>query len=475
MQFKRFLLSFTAFCLMTSTVPAASTLVSQDAVKSLNVTVYNNGLGLIKDTRSVSFKQGENALSFQGVSAQIQPETALFDGQGLKVLEQNFYFDLLSRESLLRKFLGKDIQVIETNLLSGKKTIENAKVLSVDAGLVLQIGDRIETDYTGRLIFPDIPSDLYDQPTLVINVAANQNSTQDVELSYLTNGLSWRADYVAELNDAEDSINLNGWVTLTNTSGIAYKNANIQFVAGSVNRVRPPVQPRPMMKAARSMAMMNDAVVAEGMSEEQLMDYHLYSLGRLTDIASNQTKQLALLSASGAKVQKEYKFVNIVPTYRSRGNFGEFETKNANVVLKMRNDRASNLGLPLPGGTIRVYKADSKHNMFFVGEDRVSHTPENGEIKLNLGSAFDVTVQGKETAYTSFSDKAYEAGYTLTFKNATDKPVKATYRQSFPNQWSIADSPIPYRTTSARQAEWTIDIPAKGQTVLNYTVRVKSP
>lgn len=472
---KRFILPFAAVCLTARIAVAAPTPISQDAVKSLNITVYNNGLGLIKDTRSVPFKKGENILSFQGVSAQIQPETALFTGRGLKVREQNFYFDLLSRESLLQKFMGKDVQVIETHVVSGKKTIEDAKVLSVDAGLVLKIGDRIETDYNGRVIFPDVPADLYDQPTLSVNVNADRDGTQDVELSYLTNGLTWRADYVAELNDAEDKINLNGWVTLTNTSGIAYNNADIQFVAGSVNRVRPPAVPRPMMmKAARNMAMMETAAVADGMSEEQLMDYHLYSLGRMTDIASNQTKQLALLSASDAKVQKEYKFANIVPTYRSRGNFGEFDIRNAEVVLKLDNDKASNLGLSLPGGIIRVYKADSKRNMFFVGEDRINHTPENGKIKLKLGNAFDVTVQGKETAYTAFSDKAYEAGYSLTFKNATTKPVRVTYQQDFPNQWSITDTSFPYKKNSSRQAEWIIDIPAKGQSVLNYTIRVNN-
>lgn len=226
------------------------------------------------------------------------------EGSGLKVREQNFNFDLLSRESLLRKFLGKDIQVIETHYISGKKTIENAKVLSVDAGLVLKIGDRIETDYSGRLIFPDIPANLYDQPTLTVNVAADDSGKRDIELSYLTNGLTWRADYVAELNDAEDALNLNGWVTLTNTSGIAYNNADIQFVAGSVNRVRPPAVPRPMMLKARNMAFAESASAGDAMIEEQLMDYHLYSLGRKTDIASNQTKQLALLSASDVKVKK---------------------------------------------------------------------------------------------------------------------------------------------------------------------------
>ena len=474
MSIKQFLASFVVICLATHTAFSAPTVISQNAVKSLNVTVYNNGLGLVKDTRSVPFAQGENTLSFQGVSAQIQPETALFEGYGLKVREQNFYFDLLSRESLLRKFLGKDVQVIESHIATGKKTIENATVLSVDAGLVLKIGDRIETDYNGRVIFPDVPADLYDQPTLTINVSAAQSGTQNVELSYLTNGLSWKADYVAELNDAEDQINLNGWVTLTNTSGIAYNNANIQFVAGSVNRVRP-LRPRPMMKAARSMAMMGAAAPAEGMAEEQLMDYHLYSLGRTTNIASNQTKQLALLSASNVKVQKKYKFTNIVPMYRSPNSSGEFALRNAEVVLEIDNDKEANLGLSLPEGILRVYKADTKKNMFFVGEDKVPHTPENGKIKLNLGNAFDVTVQGKETAYTAFSNKAYEASYSLVFKNATNKPVAVTYLQDFSNQWSVTESSLSYRIPSARQVEWTVNIPAKGQTVLNYTVRVKKP
>lgn len=468
---KRLFLSLTAVCFSAYSADA-DTIVSQDASKSLNVTVYNNGLGLVKDSRSIDLKAGENIISFQGVSAQIQPETALFEGSGLKVREQNFNFDLLSRESLLRKFLGKDIQVIETHYISGKKTIENAKVLSVDAGLVLKIGDRIETDYNGRLIFPNVPANLYDQPTLTINVAADNEGKRDVELSYLTNGLTWRADYVAELNDAEDALNLNGWVTLTNTSGIAYNNADIQFVAGSVNRVRPSPIARPMMmKAARNMAVTDAAT--ESMAEEQLMDYHLYSLGRKTDIASNQTKQLALLSASGVKVKKEYKFSNIVPAYRGRSGSGEYDSRNADVVLQMQNDKTSNLGISLPSGIIRVYKANSKQNMFFVGEDRINHIPENGQIKLNLGDAFDVTAQGKETAYTSFSDKAYEAGYTLTFKNAKDTPVKITYRQDFSYQWTITDSSIPYNSPTSRQAEWVMEVPAKGQKILNFTVRVQ--
>lgn len=469
---KKTLLLSVAVCLSTHAAAAGVT-VPQDAAKSLSVTVYNNGLGLVKDSRSVTLPAGETTVSFQGVSAEIQPETALFEGDGISVREQNFNFDLLSRESLLRKYLGKEIKVIETHYASGKKTIENAKVLSVDAGLVLKIGDRIETDYNGRLIFPDIPADLYEQPTLSVNVNSAADGERDVRLSYLTNGLTWRADYVAELNDTEDALNLNGWVTLTNTSGIAYKNADIQFVAGSVNRLAP-AAPRPMMKA-RGLMMAAAPAADNAMTEERLMDYHLYSLGRKTEIASNQTKQLALLSASRIKVKKEYKFANLVPSYHGRGAAGEIGRRNADVVLQFDNDKASNLGLPLPAGTIRVYKANSGQNLFFVGEDRISHTPENGKIKLNLGNAFDISAEGRETAYTALSDKAYEAGYSLTFKNATNAPVKAVYRQDFPYEWSITDSSVPYTSPTARQSEWTVSIPAKGSATLTFTVRVKRP
>ncbi len=446
--------------------------IDENAVKSLNVTVYNNGLGLVRDSRSVDLPAGVSTLSFRGVSAQIQPETALLDGDGVSVREQNFNFDLLSRDSLLRKFLGKEIQVIDTHYLSGKKTIENAKILSVDAGLVLKIGNRIETDYNGRLIFPDVPDDLHDQPTLSVSVDAETAGKRDVELSYLTNGLNWRADYVAELNAGEDGLNLNGWVTLTNTSGVSYNNADIRFMAGSVNRVRP-VLPR----GARAKGLMLAAASAadNAMASEQVMDYHLYTLGRKTDIASNQTKQLALLSASNVKVGKEYKFTDVLPAYRDESFSGETPSRNAEVVLEFDNTKAANLGLSLPAGTIRVYKADSKKNMFFVGEDRVPHTPENGKIKLNLGNAFDVAVSGRETAYTAFSPKAYEASYSLTFKNAKDVPVSVKYDQTFSNQWSVSSSSIPHKMKNARRAEWTVKIPAKGQTVLNFTARVQKP
>ncbi len=464
---KKSLLAAAALSVLASNA-FAETNVPQSAVKNLSVTVYNNGLGLVKDTRGVPFEKGRNTVSFAGVSAQIQPETALFSGDGVRVVEQNFNFDLLNRQSLLQKFLGKQIKVVSTNPATGQETTEDATVLSAADGVVLKIGDRIETDSKARLIFPDVPATLRDKPTLTVDLLSDKAGSRDVNLSYLTNGLTWRADYVAELNDAEDSIDLNGWVTLTNDSGADYKNADMQFVAGSVNRVRPVTRARPMMMMAKAAAVYDSV---SNMAEEELMDYHLYSLGRKTDILSNQTKQLALLSGSNIQARKEYRFDDITPVYSPRQK--EFDTRSAAIYLQFVNDKKSNLGMALPAGTMRVYKADSKQRIFFVGEDRISHTAENEKIKLNLGEAFDVTAEGKQVSYTQFSPKAYEAVYEFTFKNAKNAPVNVQYRQSFPNGWTIADSSAAFTKENAGQALWTISVPAKGKTVLTYTVRVK--
>lgn len=464
---KKSLLAAAALCVLSA--PAfAETSVPQSAVKNLSVTVYNNGLGLVKDTRNVPFEKGANTVSFAGVSAQIQPETALFSGDGVKVVEQNFNFDLLNRQSLLQKFLGKQIKVVSTNPATGAETTEDATVLAADSGVVLKIGDRIETDSEARLIFPDVPATLRDKPTLTVDLLSDKAGTRDVKLSYLTNGLTWRADYVAELNDAEDSIDLNGWVTLTNNSGADYKNADMQFVAGSVNRVRPIARARPMLMMAKAAAVYDEAA---NMAEEELMDYHLYSLGRKTDILSNQTKQLALLSGSNIAARKEYRFDDITPVYPPRQK--EFATRNAAVYLQFVNDKKSNLGIALPAGTMRVYKADSKQRIFFVGEDRVKHTAENEKIKLALGEAFDVSAKGKQTAYTQFSPKAYEASYEITFQNAKKVPVTVYSYQSLPDGWTITNNSAAYTKENAGRVLWQITVPAKGKTVLTYTVRVK--
>lgn len=252
------------------------------------VTIYNENLALVKDSRNVRLDKDINRLAWREVSAQMRPETAqirnLTNPGGLRLVEQNFDFDLLTPQKLLEKYVGKDVTVISTNPATGTEKRETATVLATNGGVVLKYADRIETGVPGRLAFPEVPDNLRDLPTLVITLQSPRSGVQNLELSYLTGGLSWKADYVAELNDKDDRLDMNGWVTLTNQSGASYPNARLQLVAGDVNRVRED------MVSPRAVSMMAKAAMADAqeMSQESLFEYHLYTLERLTTISENQ-------------------------------------------------------------------------------------------------------------------------------------------------------------------------------------------
>ncbi|MDZ7938245.1 MAG: hypothetical protein U5M53_08190 [Rhodoferax sp.] len=227
----------------TAPQEARSTLADQQEVA---VTIYNDNLALVKDQRKVQLQRGTQSLAFRDVSARMRPETALLRSltapDQLSVLEQNFDFDLLTPQKLLEKYVGQPVTVVRTNPATGAETSEAATVLAANSGVVLQIGQRIETGIPGRLVFGQVPPNLRDRPTLVMALDNRGAPQQSVELSYLTAGLGWKADYVVELNAADDQLDMSGWVTLTNTSGAAYRNAKLQLVAGDVNQVQPELQ-----------------------------------------------------------------------------------------------------------------------------------------------------------------------------------------------------------------------------------------
>ncbi|MEQ1599141.1 MAG: DUF4139 domain-containing protein [Methylotenera sp.] len=459
---------------VSNLVEAKSTLNDQQSVA---VTIYNQDLALVKDTRKVNLKTGVNALAMRDVSAQIRPETALLRSinapGSLMLLEQNFDFDLLTPQKMLEKYVGKTVSIIKTNYKTGEETTEQATVLSANNGVVLKIGNRIETGLPGRIVYDDVPANLRDRPTLVTQINNKGATDQTVELSYLTGGLGWKADYVAELNDKENSIDLSGWVTLNNTSGTSYKNAKLQLVAGDVNRVQQNM--RPMMKTMR-----NDMAMAEAaapMAEEGLLEYHLYTLDRPTNIMEAQTKQVALLSASGVPARKE--LVLQGADYYYAGQYGEIGTKmKVGVFVEFDNKEASKLGMPLPKGVLRVYKKDSKGNAQFVGEDNIDHTPKNETVRLKLGEAFDVTADKKQTDFKLLPNpqkghSAYESAYELTLKNAKKEKVTVTVQEPIGGDWKIVSESAPHTKANSHLALWKIDIPAEGSTTLTYRAQVK--
>ncbi len=459
---------------VSNLVEAKSTLTDQQSVA---VTIYNQDLALVKDTRKVNLKSGLNALAMRDVSAQIRPETALLRSinapGSLMLLEQNFDFDLLTPQKMLEKYVGKSVTVIKTNYKTGEETSEQATVLSANNGVVLKIGNRIETGILGRIVYDDVPANLRDRPTLVTQINNKGATDQTVELSYLTGGLGWKADYVAELNDKENSLDLSGWVTLTNTSGTSYKNAKLQLVAGDVNRVQP--QNRAPSKQMRGDVMMAEA--AAPMAEEGLLEYHLYTLDRPTNIMEAQTKQVALLSASGVPARKE--LVLQGADYYYTGQYGEIGTKmKVGVFIEFDNKEASKLGMPLPKGVLRVYKKDSKGNAQFVGEDNIDHTPKNETVRLKLGDAFDVTADRKQTDFKLLPNpqkghSAYESAFELTLKNAKKEKVTVTVQEPIGGDWKIVSESHPHTKANSHLALWKIDIPAEGKTTLTYRAQVK--
>lgn len=455
----------------------------RDVVSNLNdqnsiaVTIYNHNLALVKDIRQVRLEAGFSELALRDVSAQMQAETALLRSlshpDSLTVYEQNFDFDLLTPEKLLEKYVGKEVTIIQTNPSNGVESSEKATILSANNGVVMKYADRIETGTNGRIIYHDVPNNLRDRPTLSTQLKNTTKAEQTLELSYLTGGLNWKADYVAELNASEDAIDLSGWVTLMNTSGTSYHNAKLQLVAGDVNRVQPEITLQAKGIRAEVMAMADSAPMAE----ESLLEYHLYSLDRTTHILDNQTKQVALLSANQIPAKKSLVFKGADYYYQHQtGKLGE--KMKANVFIEFDNKTANHLGMPLPKGVLRVYKKDSQGNAQFVGEDQIDHTAKNETIKLKLGDAFDVTANKTQTDFkvlpTANKNKnAFESAYNIVLNNAKSSKVTVIIQEPIPADWKILNESHPSEKTNSQLATWKIEIPAEGSTTLNYRTLVK--
>lgn len=441
--------------------------------KSVAVTIYNENLALVKEVRTVELDAGLNRLAVRDVSAQMRPETAMLralkPADGLRVVEQNFDFDLLTPASLLQKYVGREVGIVKVHPTTGQETLLRGEVLSAQNGVVLRIGDRIETGIPGRLVFDSVPDTLRDRPTLTLLLENGRKGKQEAELSYLTRGLSWRADYVAELNAKDDKLDLSGLITLTNASGTRYSDARVQLVAGDVNVVQERFKERVL---ARSMA----AAPAEDVSEESLFEYHLYTLGRPTTIADNQTKQVALLNASGVAARKLLLLDGSNYYYlRSFGDIGQ--KMKLDVMLEFDNTTKSALGMPLPKGIVRVYKRDGAGNAQFVGEDEIDHTPKNETVRLKLGQSFDVTADKTQTDFRSLKSSnkrvVYESAYQIVLKNAKNEPAAVVVREPIPGDWKMLEESHPHQKVAAGTAQWKLTIPAEGKLTLTYRIRTQ--
>jgi hypothetical protein len=458
----------------------AETVTTRSDQQALAITIYNSNLALVRDQRELRLPKGDLDLAFQEVSALIRPETALLrnltEPKGFWINEQNFDFDLLTPQKLLEKFVGRKVTVVtQVPNQSGpgaRDLREEAEVLATNGGTVLKFPDRIETAAPGRIVYPEVPGNLRARPTLVISLHSAADRAQKLELTYLTGGLSWQADYVANLAPDGNSLDLAGWVTLTNQSGSAYPGATLQLVAGDVHRVE-----TRQGKAAPSAVMAMKSMDGARMQEESLFEYHLYTLDHPTTLKENQTKQVALLTAAHVPVRRDYLLMGQGSYYQERsGDLGD--KLKVGVFVEFDNRAEASLGMPLPKGVIRVYQRDSAGRTQFVGEDAIDHTPRNEKVRLKLGDAFDVTAHRRQTDFKTLGAQGqyryvYESAYQVDLKNAKPEAVTVTLMEPLQGDWEITQNSHPYTRDSASMAKFLVNVPASGSATLTYRARVR--
>jgi hypothetical protein len=458
--------------LTAAAAPAQETHKSTpDDQKSIAITIYNQDLGLVKDVRTILVPRGTLNLKFEGVAAAIDPTSvhirSLDHPRDLSVLEQNFEYDLISPAKLMEKYLGRTVELVVWRENEGE-TRSEGRLVGIQGGYVYEMDGKIAINPEGRVILPAIPEGLISKPTLMWMLNSGRRE-HTVEASYLTSGIGWRANYVLVLSADDTEIDLSGWVTIDNHSGATYENASIKLVAGDVHRAAVPKKMRPMARGVFDAA----APMEEQFAQQAFFEYHLYTLQRPSTIKNNQTKQIGLLDARGASVQKHYIYSPSVPYWFS-SMAGPDKSTKVGVHLEFENSEGNNLGMPLPKGIVRVYKKDDDEALQFIGEDAIDHTPEDEEIRVKMGDAFDIVAERVQTSFKILqSGHLYESAYKVEIRNHKEEPIVVTVVEVIPGDWQILEKSHDYDSESSNRVHFDVPVEAKGKAELTYRVRIK--
>ncbi len=447
---------------ITTTVTAAEQNATStlDDQTDLAVTVYNSDIALVRDVRALTLARGTSDLHFMDIAATVNPATVHFrslsEPSRVSVLEQNYEYDLLEPDKLLRKYVGKDVTLIRTIQDQGRTREEaiKARLLSYNNAPVWQIDGEIVTGMRADSIkFPELPGNLYSRPTLIWTLANTGGAQHKVEASYLAGQLAWNADYVLTVARDDKAADIDGWVTLKNGSGTSFKNASLQLVAGDLNRVRQQIGR--MMDEAK---MMREAAAAPPMSQESFSDYHLYTLGRKTTINNAETKQVSMLGATSFPVLKRYVVDGQEFYYRNAQHPGAPLKDLVAVYYQFRNEQTSGLGLPMPAGNVRVYQADSRGGLQFVGEDHIGHTPKDETINIKIGNAFDVVCERKQTDFQKIASGVYDVEFEVTLRNHKTIPVTVEVNEPIGGTWRMLQSTHQWTKTDAWAAQFKVPV-----------------
>jgi hypothetical protein len=418
-------------------------------------------------------------LNFADVAAQIRPETvhltSLTSSDSLRILEQNYQYDLLNPGKLMDKYVGREVTLVlrryenSTEILTPVKAVllsnNNGQVWRIDGQIVINPTNIAETR------FPDVPNNLVASPTLVWDLENDRNGAQTIEANYLTAGINWRADYVLVVNPDDTKGDVQGWVTLTNTSGVGFENARLQLVAGDVNRVQEEYDQGRDDIAAGMRA--KSAADRSQFNEKAFFEYHLYTLERPANIREQETKQVSLLEAFNFNLSKEFVVNGRPDYYYSYNNPGVVVKEKVGVYMQFRNSEQNKLGMPLPAGTVRLYKKDSDGGQQFIGEDRIDHTPKDEDLRVKVGDAFDVVAERKQTDYKVISSTVYEYAYEIKIRNHKDTPISVIVNEPIGGDWQMLWSTFKHEKTAAFAAQFRVPVAKDGEVRLAYRVRVK--
>ncbi len=485
-----FYLFLTAFTIGDTAV-AQSKRVVAGSRSSVDLTIYNQNLSLIREERPVEIPNGISRLVLPDIPATIDGTSlhfsSLTDPTAVRVLEQNYQYDLVSQAKMLEKYIGKTVEFVRHNDETKKDYTVTGKLLAsgyspqggATGGMIAEIDGKIEINPQGRLVLPSLPEGLILKPQLEWLVSNSHPGSHNVELSYLAGQLSWSADYVALLDKNDQNLDLTGWVTLSNNSGTTFKDAGLKLVAGDINRVREE------MNAYKGMrdGLMAGQIVQPQFQQSELFEYKLYTLQRKTDLNSNETKQLELVSGRNVSSKKMFIYDGLSDqwrgwynnySYRSQGTFGQESNNKVGVYMTFKNEQKSGLGIPLPKGKVRVYKRDDDGKEQFIGEDQIDHTPKDEEIKLYLGNAFDIVGERAQTDFKSFAGgRVVEETIQIKVRNhKKDAAEVMVYEHPWRwNQWEITKSNTEYTKVDQSTVKFPVTIAKDGEKVITYTIR----
>jgi hypothetical protein len=450
--------------------PQAPGTTTLDDQVDLAVTVYNSDIALVRDVRAIDLTRGTGDLHFMDIAATVNPTTVHFrsltEPSRVGVLEQNYQYDLLEPEKLLKKYVGRDVTLVRQR--NGREEDVQAHLVSYNNAPVWRIDGQIVTGlHADHIRFPELPGNLYARPTLIWTLANEGASRHRVEASYLATKLSWNADYVLTVARDDKAGDLDGWVTVQNGSGTAFRNASLQLVAGDLNRVKQALG-RVAMDSVAEFA----APAAQRMAQEAFSDYHLYTLDRKTTINNNETKQVSMLGATSFPVTKRYVVNGQQFYYRNAQHPGAPIKDVVQVFYQLKNEAKSGLGEPMPAGIVRVYQADSRGGLQFVGEDRIDHTPKDETLNLKIGNAFDVVAERKQIDWQRVASNVYDVEYEVTLRNHKAAGITVEVNEPIGGSWRMLNASHKWTKNDAWAAQFLVPVAAEGTTVVKYRVRV---